>query len=150
MTSGVDTTFLVELEIQEAEGHQRARDYLSRTVLDSGDSLALAPQVLAEFVHVVTDKRRFQHPLETEAALARADFWWRAEEVRQVYPDAAAVTLFLHWMHRYELGRKRILDTLLAATYVAAGVRRIITTDARDYGIYGELEVVRPGTGGQR
>ena len=144
MTSGVDTTFLVELEIREAAGHQRAREYLSREVLDAGGTLALAPQVLAEFVHVVTDPRRFQVPLSMESALSKADAWWRAAEVGQVLPGPAAVTLFMHWMHRYGLGRKRILDTLLAATYAASGVRRILATNARDYRIFDELEVVNP------
>ena len=36
--------------------------------LDRGDRFALAPQSLAEFVHTVTDPRRFQVPLTMETA----------------------------------------------------------------------------------
>jgi predicted nucleic acid-binding protein len=43
--------------------HVAARATLSR-LLGNGDRLALAPQVLAEFIHVVTDSRRFRQPVE--------------------------------------------------------------------------------------
>jgi hypothetical protein len=33
--------------------------------------VAIAPQVLTEFVHVVTDARRFQQPFSMETALGR-------------------------------------------------------------------------------
>jgi len=37
------------------------------------EPLALAPQVLTEFVHGVTDPRRFAFPLSMEVALERVD-----------------------------------------------------------------------------
>lgn len=57
---GADTTFLVELEVQEHPSHISARALLQREVLDARMPLALAPQVLAEFIHIVTDPRRFR------------------------------------------------------------------------------------------
>lgn len=144
MIAGADTTLLVLLEIQEAPGHAAAREFLNRRILKGGHQLALAPQVLAEFLHIATDPRRFERPLSMDEALRKTDLWWNAEEVRQVCPDSAAVTLFTHWMVRHGLGRTRILDTLLAATYAAAGVRRIISSNARDYGTFEEMEVLDP------
>ena len=68
--------------------------------------------------------------------------WWNAEECRQVTIDEEVGTLFLGWMHTHRLGRKRLLDTLLAATYHLAGVRRLATTDWRDFARYGVFDVV--------
>jgi predicted nucleic acid-binding protein len=59
---GADTTFLVELEVAEHPNHARARETLRREVLDGAQPLVLVPQVLAEFVHIVTDPRRFGRP----------------------------------------------------------------------------------------
>jgi predicted nucleic acid-binding protein len=42
-------------------------------LLKSGDAFALAPQVLAEFVHVVTDARRFSSRLDPEQAVEQAN-----------------------------------------------------------------------------
>lgn len=46
-------------------------------------------------------------------------------------------------MREHRLGRKRLLDTLLAASYHRAGVRRIATTDWRDFAVYGVFEIER-------
>jgi hypothetical protein len=41
--------------------------------LTAGDLLAIAPQVLAEFIHIVTDPRRFAQPLEMTAVRRLAE-----------------------------------------------------------------------------
>lgn len=132
MANGLDTTFLVCAEVKEHPGHSAARELLA-SLLREGESLGLAPQVLAEFVHVVTDARRFEFPLEMNAALERAGRWWDAEEITRVFPTAESTHLFLQWMGDYRLGRKRLLDTQLAATYSVAGLRSIVTTNPRDF-----------------
>jgi hypothetical protein len=37
-------------------------------VVSVGDVIAIAPQVLAEFIHVVTDPPRFTQPLDMNSA----------------------------------------------------------------------------------
>ena len=69
---GIDTTFLVQVELREVPGHDAARGWLDRAVAKHPQPLALAPQVLTEFVHVVTDARRFATPLSMEEARVKA------------------------------------------------------------------------------
>ena len=73
---GVDTTFLVQLELVELPAHEAAHAFLQRQILQPQVPLALAPQVLAEFIHIVTDPRRFQKPLAAGEAVAKARFGW--------------------------------------------------------------------------
>ena len=134
---GADTTFLVQLELVELPAHQAAHQLLAREILQPQVPLAIAPQVLAEFIHVVTDPRRFQNPLTTETALAKARFWWDAAEVQQVFPNHDSTVLFLDRMQRHQLGRKRILDTQLAAMLWSSGVRQILTSNPADFKIFG-------------
>src|SRR5437870_1335451 len=122
MTHGLDTGFLVAAEMAEHAEHVAARDTFAR-LLAAGDLIAIAPQVLAEFIHVATDPRRFAQPLAMSAARQLAEQWWMAREVVPVFPDAAATQRFLAWLQQFALGRKRLLDTLLAATYLQAGVQ---------------------------
>jgi predicted nucleic acid-binding protein len=140
---GVDTTFLVQLELIESPGHEAAHVLLQREVFRQGGSLALAPQVLAEFIHVVTDPRRFQNPLTAEEALSKARFWWNAAEVQHVFHTTESTTLFLDWMQLHKLGRKRILDTQLAATLWAAGARQIVTSNPSEFRVFG-FQVLTP------
>lgn len=57
MTVAIDTDFLVAVEIRDRLFHKPADALLGR-LLDEGHKLAVAPQILAEFVHVVTDSKR--------------------------------------------------------------------------------------------
>lgn len=143
MIHGVDTSFLVAHDIAGHQEHTRARKLLSK-LLVAGDTLALAPQVLAEFIHVVTDPRRFEKPLSMDAACDRVERWWNAEEVVQVFPGEHTVSAFLGWLREHSLGRKRLLDTLLAATYFNGGVTSVLTTNARDFRLYGRFGVLSP------
>lgn len=119
---GIDTSFLVAFENSSHEKHVPARE-LARA--HSGEGFALAPQVLTELVHIVTDPRRFASPVSMEDALETATKWWSGREISRVYPDDRATTTFLDWIARFRLGRKRLLDTMLAATYSSAGVSLI-------------------------
>ena len=111
-------------------------------LLARGDRVAIAPQVLAEFVHVVTDARRFEQPFSMETALDKSKRWWNAVETDQVLPTDVVVARFHDWMRRHQIGRKRVLDTLLAATYRAAGVTSLLTLNSEDFAVFGEFACV--------
>ncbi|MFZ9936781.1 MAG: type II toxin-antitoxin system VapC family toxin [Luteolibacter sp.] len=129
-------------EIRDHPFHRDA-DALLKSLLADGHDLAVAPQTLAEFIHIVTDPKRMPQPLPMAEAIRRADQWWQAAEVMRVFPDGQAVTDFLGWLSRYRLGRKRLLDTLLAATFRQAGVKRMVTNNERDFRGFGCFEIVR-------
>ncbi len=143
MTHGFDTSLLVAHEVpSHAEGDGvRARVRMLRA---AGDRFAIAAQVITEFVHIVTDPRRFATPLTIERALERARVWWNSPEIDRIEPDDEAVEWFLEAMARHHLGRKRVLDTLLAATYRSAGITSLLTLNAEDFGVFGEFSCLGP------
>lgn len=143
MRRGIDTTFLVQTEVAEHPGHADARTCLSQLV-DTGDTLVLAPQVLTEFIHIVSDPRRFSAPLSVAHATDRATLWWTASEVAHAFPSAESVSLALRWLSEHQLGRKRLLDTHLAATYFCHGLRSIVSSNTRDFSVFGCFDVIRP------
>jgi len=144
MTHGVDTDFLVAVEILDHPHHAGAWA-LFQSLLRTGERFAVVPQVLAEFVHVTTDPRRMSSPLSVDEALLRAERWWNAEEVVRVFPTPDSTRDFLLWMRLHGLGRKRLLDTMLAAAYFHAGVRRLITNNQADYRVLGCLDLTGYG-----
>jgi predicted nucleic acid-binding protein len=131
VTHGLDTSFLVAAEVSSHEEHASARSRFRR-LLNSGDTFCLTPQILAEFIHVVTDPRRFSSPLTLEQAIRRAEIWWNAAEVVQIFPTAESTRLFLGWLEEHKLGRKRLLDTMLASTLQAGGVTSLLTLNGKD------------------
>lgn len=147
MIHGLDTGFLVAAEVAEHLEHVAARDLLAR-ILAAGDQIAIAPQVLAEFIHVATDSRRFAQPLDISAARQLSERWWTAHEVVRVFPTGVATRQSLVWLQQFFLGRKRLLDTLLAATYHHAGLQSVLTTDPRDFGLFGVFNGITPKSSG--
>ena len=145
MIHGLDTGFLVAAELVEHAEHVAARDTFAR-LLATSDLVAIAPQILAEFIHVATDPRRFAQPLDTAAACRIAEQWWTASDVVHVFPGDAATTQFLSWLKQFALGRKRLLDTLLAATYLQAGIRSLLTTNPADFAVFGAFTCITPTT----
>ena len=138
MTRGFDTSFLVAAEVAEHPDHDGVWRRI-RELKAQGDCFALTAPVLAEFVHIVTDARRFKMPLTMRQALAEARSWWEAADVEHVPPDEEAVIWFLEAMARHQLGRKRVLDTMLAATYRSAGITSLPTLNAADFAVFGEF-----------
>jgi predicted nucleic acid-binding protein len=142
---GLDTSFLVGLAFREHPSHDACMRIFDAEIRGGEGTMALAAQVLAEFCHVVTDPRRFERPLAMIEALELCEQWWDARECRHVTIDEEVGALFLTWMHTHRLGRKRLLDTFLAAAYHRAGVARLASTDWRDFERYEVFEVERVG-----
>ena len=62
--------------------------------------------------------------------------------VRLLEPNASGMDQALTWMRQFKLGRKRILDTYLAAVLHTNGVRRLLTANPADFSVFGVLEIV--------
>ena len=49
------------------------------------------------------------------------------------------MTWFLTAMTKHDLGRKRVLDTLLAGTFRSANITSLLTLNAADFAVFGEF-----------
>jgi predicted nucleic acid-binding protein len=141
---GIDSDFLIAFELSSHIRHSDARAILA-SILSGNEELAVAPQVFAEFLHIVTDNKRSSVPLDMATALAVTQSWRVAAQVKLVHTNDSVMSQFLTWMATHHLGRKRILDTMLAATYAAAGVDTLLTFNDRDFAVFGTFRLI-PGT----
>lgn len=137
---GLDTTVLIAHELKEVENHQKVREHIAKSARNSSEIYGLTPQVIHEFIHVVTDSRRFERPLSIPDAIHRAQYWWDAAEIRHCHPGSLALKQTMEWLEQYRLGRKRILDTALAAAYYERGILRLATANPNDFAIFGVFE----------
>jgi predicted nucleic acid-binding protein len=143
MIVALDTDVLVSWAMQGAPRHGVARAFVQSETA-AKNSLGLVPQVLYEFVHICTDGRRFDQPLPMDQALRLARDLWDSQEVTRITPGLAALSRAFDLLEAHHLGRKRILDTVLATTLEQAEVRRLATFNGADYRIFPFLEVVEP------
>lgn len=106
---GLDTNILVAHAVPDHPLHTKVRERIDR-FLDDGQDLAVTSGILAEFLHIVTDSRRFEIPLSMTEALGWAGYWSDAEEVNVISTEIAAHRQWLVWLEEHRLGRKRLLD----------------------------------------
>lgn len=140
----LDTDVLVHWAMAGAPHHRAVRKYLEREVRQGGWRLGITQQTLNELIHVVTDSRRFENPLPMKEALRMSRELWHGEDVERLLPTVEVHDRVCELMERFKLGRKRILDTALAATVEMAGVSRLATLNARDFALFPFLELVDP------
>ena len=144
MIIGIDTDVLVHWAMQGAPRHRAVRRFVEVEVSKQDSRLGLTPQVLHETLHVCTDGRRFEKPLEMKTAISLLRDLWDAKETARLLPGPTTLHRTLELLDSLGLGRKRILDTALAATLEAAGVKRLATLNAPDFRIFPFLEVIDP------
>ena len=137
---GLDTSSLIPLAMRGHPLHAATR----REVEQAGDSFAVVPLVLSEFVHCATDPKRFSQPLTCAQALDWTDALLALPDLHLIVPDQSSLRLWLRWMRDYRLGRKRTLDTQLAATLHLAGVNRLLTANPADFRIFAVFELIVP------
>lgn len=138
----LDTDVLVGWLHEESEHHEASRRLVERELADGETRLGLTAQVLFELVHVITDARRFESPLSVDDATGLVGDLWQSPDVDRVPAPPRVLARTLELLREHRLGRKRILDTALAATLETAGIRRLATWNPRDYQVFGFLETV--------
>jgi predicted nucleic acid-binding protein len=141
---GLDTDVVVHWAMEGAPHHRAVRGFVELQVSKHQHQLGLTPQVLHELLHVCTDPRRFDRPLPMAEAIDLVRALWDGEETVRIVPAPAVLHRTLELLTTLRLGRKRILDTALAATLEAAGVRRLVTLNGSDFRIFSFLAVVDP------
>src|ERR1041385_5880828 len=88
--------------------------------------------------------KRFDPPLTMPEALDWVEDFLANPMVALIEPNRAATEQTLRWMRQFNLGRKRILDTHLAAVLHSNGVHRLMTTNPSDFHVFQALEIVTP------
>ncbi len=144
MILALDTDALVHWQMAGTGHHEGTRCFIEKAVQTDGVKLGLTAQVVHEFLHVTTDQRRFENPMTMIQATRRVREIWSAPEIERLLPGADVVSRTLVLLEEYSLGRKRILDTALAATLESAKVSRLVTLNGRDFEVFPFLEVIDP------
>lgn len=139
---GIDTTFLIDLEIADSPRHQAALKLFNKWLSEKHSVLAIYNQTFLEFQHVITDSKRFNSPLTMENAVEQSWFWIDQERIKIIYPTESSLKRALLWCNMYKLGRKRIQNTHMAAAFAEAGVSELWTANPADFEIFETFDLV--------
>src|SRR5438093_5019534 len=135
---GLDCNILVQLALADHPANARTLAAVQAEA-QRGEILVFPPLVCTEFLHVVTDDRRFVPPLTMNEAMQWLEDFLGQPSVGLILPSGASLDQTLKWLRQYGLGRKRILDTHLAAVLFAGGVTRLLTSNPADFAVFTPL-----------
>ena len=138
---GLDCNVLVQLAFADHPANSSTLAALQAETA-RGSKVVFPSQVINEFLHVTTDPKRFDPPLTMTQALDWVVDFLANPMVELVEPNRAATEQTLRWMRQFNLGRKRILDTHLAAVLHTAGVNRLMTSNPKDFAVFAVIQVV--------
>lgn len=141
--TGLDGNILVQLALADHPAN-RATVAAVQAEATAGNRLVFPPLIVTEFLHVVTDDRRFVPPLTMAEALEWIDDFLSNSMVGLLQPTEASLRQTLQWLKQFHLGRKRILDTHFAAVLHTSGVSRLVTSNPGDFTVFGAFEIVTP------
>lgn len=144
MKRGLDTNVLIYAHMPELPDHARVRSFLLGQLADEGVTLVITPAILHEFVHIVTDGRRFEPPVSMADALGVARVYLDHTNVECLSIDRLTVAGAFALIERHQLGRKRIADTLFAACLLGHEVRELITCNPDDFRVFDSLTLIDP------
>jgi predicted nucleic acid-binding protein len=113
----LDTNVLVYTHMPAMPDHATVHRFLEAQLPDPAVTLVVTAQILHEFVHVVTDPRRFEPPVPMAEAMAIARLYLHRTNVACVVTDAACVHEAFALLERHALGRNRIAIRSLPPRY---------------------------------
>ena len=105
MRRGLDTNVLIYAHIPESPHHQKVRSFLLDQLSNEDVTLVITPVILHEFVHVVTDSKRFSPPVSMTDAMAVARVYLDHTNVECISLDGSAVVNAFALIERHGLGR---------------------------------------------
>ena len=139
----MDCNILVQIAIAYHPANGRTLAAVQAEI-QQGKRLVFPSLIVTEFLHVVTDERRFAPPLTMPEAVDWIDEFLTNPAVALLEPTQASMNQTLRWMREFNLGRKRILDTHLAAILHTNGVRRLLTSNPSDFTVFNVFETSTP------
>ena len=144
MRRAVDTNVLIYGHMPSMRQHAVVRAFLHDLLRDPETTLVITPAVLHEFIHVVTDPRRFDPPVSMPEAVATARLYVGRSNIEILGTDEASLACALGLLEQHRLGRLRVADTIFAAMLISNDVSEIVTCNPDDFRVFERLKIVNP------
>jgi toxin-antitoxin system PIN domain toxin len=138
----VDTNILVYSHRRDSEFFQRAGDAV-RSLAENPEHWAIPWPCVHEFLGIVTNRRIFELPTSTEAAITQVEIWLESPSLRLIGEAA------LYWQHLAEIltdGKitgSKVHEARIAAICKSHGVRELWSAD-RDFSRMRGVKVTNP------
>ena len=134
----VDTNLLIYGTVSSSPWHKEAKHWLA-SLVSKGTELCITPQVVREYLVVLTRGNIFEHQFTPAEAIGELETilptFTLCEEKEETVSHLRSL------VRRYEVRGKSIHDANVVATMVTYGIKRLVTYNTRDFRRYNEIEL---------
>jgi predicted nucleic acid-binding protein len=126
----VDTNVLVYGTVAGAPWRQHARNWLM-ALCDQGAVLCVSPQILREYLVILTRGQAFEVRFTVEQAVETVETF--LPRLRVLDETSATAASLRDLVRRYQVRGKHIHDASIVATMMTHGVSRLATYNQKDF-----------------
>jgi predicted nucleic acid-binding protein len=137
----IDTNILIYSYDETQELHSSSYTFLEH-VFSGHLPASIAHQNLLEFLAVVSNPKRVEHPLSPDEALEKIAIY--AANFSLISPTSRTFLTFADLFTRYPAIRERVFDLYLVATALDNGITQICTWNVKHLGTITDLTVKTP------
>lgn len=137
----IDSNVLIS-SYDETEDEHEPSYALVEKAMNGEVEAALAHQNLLEYLAVVTDRKRVEHPLSPEEALVNIDIYISSFHI--ILPKPTTFALLKRLLKANPVTAGKVFDLYLAATALDNGIARICTWNASDFAGLPQMEALTP------
>ena len=143
MIKCIGTTVLLHAVDKQSPLHSRAVELLQQAERHEWMS-CVCYQSLARLTKIACDPLRCKNPLKVSDMQHALDQILKRPVPVVLYPDETILRRTLKLMAKYPAQRGRFIETHIAATALAHGVKNIVTADTAGFIAIREIEVENP------
>lgn len=140
-TALLDTNVIVYAVDDQSPFYQPAKA-LCEKGLRGEISIGITPQVVHEFLAIITDPRRTHSPLPLTDAIAEISKFIQSPFVSKIYPTSLYFDNFLSLLKKYNISKQDVFDTQLVAVMLSNNVTKLFTYNRSDFEIYREIDLL--------
>lgn len=138
----LDSNILIYAFHKGSSLHEKAKNFLYACLADEG--FAVSELSLVEFFQVLTDKRKIEKPLSSEACQQIVQSLYAHPKVNVLSLNSEIIQKALMTSANYGVVRYEIYDHILAITCQHYGIKNFATRNIKDFKKYDFLEVITP------
>ena len=133
----IDSNIIIYAINRTSPKHSSAQKFLQ----DNIANLAVSQQNILESLRVLTH-RKFEYPMETEAALEAVSAI--SDNSKVIGPSKVTEYIFMDLLKKYGASGDKIFDIYLVSTALSSGVNIIATDNIKDFAHISEVKTISP------
>lgn len=138
----LDSNVLVYSQNTQSKYYKQAQAALDQAI-NGNLKACLALQNITEAIAILTDAKRFSHPLSHREIIKLLNIFSNLEHFKWIFPNSNTVELLSEWFQNGLVGKsQQIFDAQLAATMLSNGVKTILTANTKDFAQFPGIEVI--------